>query len=355
MGGRPPLPVRIARPIISVDGHDNDVLSSGLLHLLIVETVNGVYECAATFNNWGPVGNSTQYLYFDRPTLDFGKQLQVRLAAAQFFSGRIRAIGSQFADVAPQLTVTAEDRFGDLRMTRRTRTFVNVTDSELFRLVASEHGLTADVSVVGPTHEVVAQLNQSDLEFIRGRARGIDVELWMDGATLHARTHVERSAGTLEMSLGSALRSFTVTADLASQRTKVGVSGWDVTTKAPIARTATESAISSELNGGVSGASILASAFGDRQESLARTVPLNTREAQAYAEALFRMSARKFITGRGVAEPNESLRVGGHVNLLGLGPLFSGTYYVTEARHSFDASIGMRTEFVVERPGLGRP
>ena len=355
MGVRPPLPLRVTRPIISVDGHDSDSLSSGLLRLLIVETVNGVYECAATFNNWGPAGIPTGFLYFDRRTLEFGKALQVRLATAQLFGGRIRALEAQFADGSPQFTVHAEDRFGDLRMTRRTRTFVNVTDADLLRLVASEYGLTADVDVAGPTYEVAAQLNESDLEFLRGRARCIDAELWVDSTTLHARLHEGRNTGALQMSLGAALRSFTVTADLALQRTSVGVSGWDVTTKAPIAREATESAISSELNGGASGASILPSAFGDRREALARTVPLNSREAQVYADAFFRMNARKFITGHGVADTNALLRVGAHIDLQGLGPLFSGTYYVTEARHIFDTTAGMWTEFVAERPGLGRP
>ena len=36
------------------------------------------------------------------------------------------------------------------------------------------------------------------------------------------------------------------------------------------------------------------------------------------------------------------------------GPLFSGKYYVCEVKHLFDGE-GLRTEFVAERPGLGKP
>ena len=349
-------PLLASRPVFSVDGQDRAPLSTGLLRLSILEKVSGIYRCESTFGNWGPVGNALGYLYFDRRTLEFGKVFQVTLQAAPLFDGRITALEAQFAeDGAPEITVRAKDGLEDLRMTRRTRTFANVSDADLVRQVASDHGLTAEVDAAGPTHEVVAQVNQSDLQFLRERVRSIDAELWMDGTTLHAQSHTRRDGGTLELSLGSALREFTVTADLDAQRTSLSVSGWDRASKSAIAQEATESAISGELSGGDSGASILRTAFGERGESLTDAVPLDSAEAQARAEALFRVRARQFVTGRGVADTNALLRVGAYVDLQELGPLFSGRYYVTEVHHVFDPTKGMRTGFVAERPGLGRP
>ena len=142
-------------------------------------------------------------------------------------------------------------------------------------------------------------------------------------------------------------------ADLASQRTSVTVNGWDVSSKAGIQFEATESAISPELNGDRSGISILQSAVGARKEALAHTVPLNSQEAQAVAESFFKMSARRFVVGRGVAETSSSLRVGTTVELRNLGPLFNGRYYVTEVVHLFDSVKGLRSEFCAERPGIG--
>jgi hypothetical protein len=34
--------------------------------------------------------------------------------------------------------------------------------------------------------------------------------------------------------------------------------------------------------------------------------------------------------------------------------LFSGKYYVSEVKHLFDGTRGMRTEFMAERAGLGK-
>ncbi len=66
------------------------------------------------------------------------------------------------------------------------------------------------------------------------------------------------------------------------------------------------------------------------------------------------MTARRFLTGRGVAQPDSRLRVGTYVQLQGLGPLFSGTYYLAEVRYLFDTLLGGRNELTVERAGLGQ-
>jgi phage protein D len=84
-------------------------------------------------------------------------------------------------------------------------------------------------------------------------------------------------------------------------------------------------------------------------------VPITQQEAQARADAYFRSIARRFVTAHGVAEPEPPLRVGTSAELTGLGPLFSGKYYVAGVRHVFDGAKGLRTEFAAERPGLGRP
>lgn len=347
--------IRAARPTIAIDGRDNDSLGEGLLTLQIVESVSGVYRCEALFGNWGTKNHSVGFLYFDRQLLEFGKGLKISVGSSVIFDGRITGLEANFPDGrAAELNVLAEDRFQDLRMTRRTRTFTSVSDSDVMTRIAGDHGLTANVDASGPTYNVLAQVNQSDLAFLRERARSIDAELWMDGSTLRAQSHARRNGGTVQLRYQRDLREFAVLSDLSGQRTSVFVNGWDVAGKAAIQHEATASAIAGELNGDASGPSILASAFGDRKEALAHTVPLAANEAQAEAEAFFRMSARRFVVGRGVAEADARIRVGSFVELQGLGPLFSGKYYVAEVRHVFDAR-GIRTEFTGERPGLGRP
>jgi uncharacterized protein len=339
---------------VNLGGQDNIALTEGLLSLLIAESTGGLYRCEALFGNWGTRNGQIDFLYFDRRSLDFGKSFKVKLGQDTLFDGKITGLEAHFPEGRPpQLAVLAEDRFQDLRMSRRTRVFTDVSDSDAFNRIAGDHGLTPNVSVTGPTHKVLAQVNQSDLAFMRERARSIDAELWMDGNTLNARSHANRNGGTLQMGFGNKLREFSVLADLSGQRTGVTVGGWDVAGKAGLKFEATESVIGGELGGDTGGASILSSAFGQRKETLAHTVPITSAEAQSAAESYFKMAARRFVIGRGVAQPNPKLRVGSYLKLDGLGPLFSGKYYVAEVQHIFDA-LGLRSEFVAERPGLGQ-
>lgn len=348
---------KASRPSVTVDGKDNPALTEGLLSLLIVEDTNGLYRCEATFGNWGTKNGRVDFLYFDRKTLEFGKPFIVKLAGSStsLFEGRIMALEGHFAAKdAPQITVLAEDRFQDLRMTQRTRGFDDMSDANIISRVAADHGLTAKVNLHGPTYKFVAQVNQSDLAFARERARVVDGELWMEGNNLHAQPRSRRNGGTFTLKYQQNLREFTVMADLARQRTSVSVSGWNVASKNAINYEAGVAALGGELNGDTSGASLLSSALGDRKEAVVHTVPVTVDEARAEAEAIFKMTARQFVRGHGVADTDPAIAVGNFVDLQGLGPLFSGKYYLSAVQHIFNSTSGLRTEFTAERPGLGR-
>ena len=347
--------VEASRPTLTVGGQHRPALEQGLLEMLVAEDVTGLFRCEARFGNWGEINGTTGFLYFDRAVLDFGKPFVVKIGDAQVFDGRIMGLEAEFPDGrAAELTVLAEDRLQDLRMTRRTRTFADLDDAGVIRQIAGDHGLTANVSLQGPTHKVLAQVNQSDLAFVRERARSLGAELWMEGSALHVKPRANRTGTPLRMTHGKELREFSVLSDLARQRTAVSVTGWDVAGKQAVKYDATDQVVQGELEQGTSGAKLLREKIGERKDTFAHMVPMTSREAQDRAEAAFRAQARRFLTARGVAEPNGRLRVGAHVDLQGLGPMFSGKYYVAEVTHVFDGKKGIRTEFKAERAGLGR-
>ena len=56
----------------------------------------------------------------------------------------------------------------------------------------------------------------------------------------------------------------------------------------------------------------------------------------------------------GIAQGNAKLAVGAYVDLEGLGPLFSGKYYLASVKHTFSGTAGFLTEFTGERSGIGK-
>jgi phage protein D len=348
-----------SRPNLTVDGQPVPGLAEGLLSLAVEETTAGLFCCTATFGNWGSGPDGVGFLYFDRQVFDFGRALAVEMGAgstqAPAFEGRITALEGRYPrQQPPQLEVLAEDRCQDLRMVRRTRTFEDQSDEDVFTAIAGEHGLRPEIDVDGPTHKTLAQVNQSDLAFLRERARAIDAEVWVEGTSLFAQARSRRKAAAeVTLTYGQELREMTACADLAHQRTRLAVGGWDVAAKEAIVEETGEEAISGELAGGLSGGAVLARAFGERAERIVHTVPLSGEEARAEAAACYRAAARRFLAAEGIAGGDARIKVATQVILQGLGPLFNGPWYVTAVRHSFDNQNGFRTRFCCERPGLG--
>lgn len=351
----------VSTPLISLSGQADADLTNNLLSLATEETVVGMAWCEARFNNYGYPSSSSDsnYLYLGRDRIDFGTRIGVTFRTGdqtrQAFTGKVSAIQADYpgGDQA-QLLVFAEDGLQAFRLTRRTRSFEDSSTADIASQLAGEYGLTPAVDLDGPTRAVVTQVNQSDLAFLRSLARADNGEVWLDGTSLHVSARPDRDGGSFDLSYGGGdLLSLSVRADLAGQCTQLTVAGWDVAGKDPIAMSADASALGGELNGDTSGATILSAAFGDREETIVRAAPLNSRDADALAHAAYLERARRFVCGTGLTHGTALMRVGSRVTLSGLGGMFDGSYYVSRARHMFDTAEGYRTEFDVERPGIG--
>jgi phage protein D len=350
-----PGAIASARPGFMVGARPAPRLDAGLVRLVCGENEAGLSHCEAEFSNWGEHQGATGFIWFDRGTLDFGRDFALTIGSVTVFDGRVMAIEGRFpAQAPPTVVVRAEDRLQDLRMTRRTRCFERMRDADIVRRIAGDHGMSADTDLDTPACAVVTQINQSDLAFLRQRALLADADVWIEGKTLFVHRRGARTRAGLELVHGARLRQFTVAADLAHQRTAVVCGGWDVGAKSAIAAEAGAATLAGETSAGLGGPDVLRQALGERKDAVAHCVPCDEAIARGIAAAHLRAMARRFVRGRGTADADARVHVGRRITLSGLGPLFSGAYDVVESCHRFDTAVGLRSEFVVERPWIGR-
>jgi phage protein D len=346
-----------ARPSFELGGSESAELTDHVLSLVVAETADGLARCELVVGNWS--GTSEHgYLFNQRDVVDFGSELTVRIGdgdrAGRVFQGRVTGIEAHYpAARPPEIVFLAEDHLQDLRMTRRTRTFEDASDADVIRDVVSAHGLTPQIDIDGPTHKHVAQLNLSDLAFVRDRARVADADVWIDGSTVHVVARARRRSETVTLTFARDLYEASVLADLAGQRSKVVVAGWDVAAKEAIAAEAAIDAVRSEIGQDTAGVDLLEQKLGARTETLVHTAPATTAAAQACADAELRARSRRFLVATGRSEGDSRLRVGARVRLAGLGRSFSGAYTLVEVEHTFDGRLGYHTRFRAERPGIG--
>ena len=350
------IPLHSARPALAIDGRPADDLAAALNDLRVENRSDGLAHSELTFGNWGLRNGVNDYTLFTRDRLEFGKRIEVSLSGQRVFAGRIMALEGRFPHGGiPEFAVFAEDRLQDLRMKRRSRIFEQQSDADVARQLAGEHGLQATIDLPGPTHALLAQVNQSDLAFLRQRALAAGGDLWLADDTLHVVRRPARPGATIELAYGSTLLGFEVRADLALQRSRLTVSGWSPADKQAISESATASVLSGEAGAGDSGAALVETALGARADTVAHLNPSDASEARAVAENWLRQIGRRFVVGRGKASPDARLKPGARVELSGLGPLFNGSYTVSEVCHRFDLAEGLRSVFTVERPAIGRP
>lgn len=269
----------VSTPVLTVSGTAKPDVAANLIAMTVEETIVGMYSCEIRLGNFGFDNGAPGYVYLHRDVLDFGTPIAVTVGppagSRQIFAGKISALQADYpAGEQAQLLIFAEDGLQDLRLTRRTRTFEDMSTEDIATQIASEHGLTAATYLDGPTRKVSAQLNQSDLAFLRSLARRDDAELWLDGTSINLLRRPDRAGTAINLTYGAELLSFSVRADLADQCSTLGVTGWDVSAKDAISETADSSALGSELaTGDTAGASVLATAFAPRTEYLVRTAP----------------------------------------------------------------------------------
>lgn len=349
-------------PTFWVGGSERIALARDAVDVLVEETGAGMKRLALTLDAIGPQrgARDEQLLYMDGDILDFGAEIKVAMGRASqqltIFTGKISAISLLMEQGnGPKVQVFAEDKLMELRMARRFKTYENVSDADLVQQIASQHGLRASADAAGPTMKMVQQWNQSDLAFLRDRARRLAADVWIDDGTLHMATRDRRTANRLTLIQGNDLVAIDVRADLAHQRSKVKVGGFDAAGKDAIDEAADAGAIRAEAGSGRSGIDILAPALGERTSHHVRDVPLKDDQARAWGKAALLRRARRFVTAHGITIGTPAMTVGSVLKLERIGKLFEGDgYYVTRVSHTFDTVVGYRTAFEAERPWLGR-
>jgi phage protein D len=353
-------PLTVVAPVFTVAGEVVRELARDCTRLEVCEGIEGLRTMQACFLavGGGALGAQQQLLHLDGSTVDLGSAVKVALGPDHqrrfVFDGQVSGIELILGDGdAPVVAVHAEDALMRLRMTRRMRTYSQVTDAEIAETLAGEHGLQADVDADGPRYDVVQQANQSDLAFLRERARLLQAELWCTGRTLHFRSRAARQGTEVTLVRGSELLSARLVADLAHQRSEVVVTGWDAGLKELIDERAGPDVVEAEVSGGRTGARLVSTALGDSTTLRVREAALTAEEADAWARAEMLRRGRRFVCVTGTTNGTPDLVVGSRLTLRLVGGPFEGAgYYVSQVRHTFDLRYGFRTRFEAERATL---
>lgn len=285
------------------------------------------------------------------------------------------------ASGAPTLNVRGLNVLHQLRRKQYSNTWNSKRDSEIAQNLGTLKDNTLPTSdkrriplpVVIDTNAlqgeealpVVHEDNQYDIDFLLTRARRLGYVVYIREGDPQSRNPKERERHLYfgpsdgrgpgirdvmyRLKWGASLVDFKPTLTTANQIKSVTVNGWD---------RARQRAISVKVSLGDRGATVnrdlhnLISAC-DAREEIVVDRPVHTeREAREAARAILGDQLKEIVKASATCIGLPDLRAGRRVVIEGLGPRFSGTYFVTDTTHSFNDS-GYITKFNARREQEG--
>jgi phage protein D len=322
-----------------------------LIEVSVLQDVSAPGMFAVRLMNWDL--DKLQFTWSDDPLFAEGGEVEVLMGYADdlapVFSGEVTGLEPEFqASEAPTVTIRGYDRRHRLMRGRKSRSFIQVKDSDIAAQVAQEAGLTPEAEDTQVTLEYVLQHNQTDLEFLEERARRIGFEVWVDGKTLFFRPRPVDESEVLTLHLEEDLLEFFPRASTVGLAGAAEARGWGVKDKEALLGKAAAADAGSTMGGKTLGVEV-AEQFG---EAVAASVdrPVNSQgEADQIALGLMKEMALSYVTGEGVAVGRADLKAGTVVKIDGCGQRFSGLYYLASVRHTYSTRRGYRTAFTVRR------
>lgn len=307
-----------------------------------------------------------------RANLRFGSRVVVSATAdgdgtqTPVVTGEITAFEQETDGTGTWTIVRGYDPTHRLCRGRRTRTFVDTTDADIVRQIASAAGLEIGrLDSDGCTYEHVSQANLTDWEFLRARAHETGHELAAVGGKLEWRTPTESTdapsgsddlfapSQPYQLLLGRELLRFKPRVTAAEQVGEVQVRGWDPAQKRAVVGSARPNTTSARV--GVTPEQ-LASTFSAAPYVVVDRPVTNQSDADGVAAAVAEQIAGAHAEADGIAVGDPRLTPGTAVCIGSVGWPHDGSYVLSAARHVYDET-GYRTEITVsgrqERSLLG--
>ncbi|GAB1644645.1 phage baseplate assembly protein V [Krasilnikovia sp. MM14-A1259] len=317
--------------------------------------------------------------------------------AKKLIAGEVTSIEAVCAELNVYTVVRGYEQAHRLQRARRTRTFVNSSDSDAVRKVAQDARVRiGTIDSTATTHDHLAQVAQTDWDFIKQRAREVGYETGVvDGEFFFRKPPGMPSAGGLlgaiadlaglgkpKLTFKDNLLTFLPRVTGANLTTDVEVRFWDPVQAKAVTKTTTVRSGTAKLSkkpDELAGAFGLANPLGVSLPAIPGLPDLGVapsasayavvdrpvatgsgadRAAEELANGLAEHVGSSFAEAEGYALGSPDLQAGAQVEVAGVPAAFAGTWTISNARHVFDeAEGGYRTRFFVsgrqERSLLG--
>jgi phage protein D len=354
------LPHNVVRDILQLTYHDN------------IKEIDGF---DMTVNNWDTTSRDFKYIGSNSESRLFDpcKKVEVLMGYSgrleTMCQGHIKTLEPNFPTAGgPTLSVRGANLLDSFRKKQNTRVWQRkegVRDSE----IALDIGYLADTATgkervkitisdtakqAEPLLDYVAQENQYDIDFLLSRARQRGYVITYDEVKkeIYFGPSDRNSTGqsvSYSLEWGKSLVDFKPTLTVSNQVKSVTVHGWNRNTKQKIEEKVSLDDPRFRQNKDIHR---VIQDCNPREEVVVDEPVFTPQQARARAFAILSDRAKDAVKATGTTVGLPKLRAGVLVEIAGIGPRFSGQYFVTETNHTM-GSGGYTTRFTARREDKG--
>ena len=258
------------------------------------------------------------------------------------------------------LVVECRDKAVKMTVGRKNANYIDQTDSDVIGKLISAHGLSGDVSATTVQNKELVQFYCSDWDFMLTRADANGLLLVANDGKLAVKPPETSAEPTLKVTYGQDLIEFQAELDARAQYAAAQAVSWDMKTQAAIVGTEAKPA-ALNAQGDIDSAT-LAQVLGLASYRLQTAAPTTKEALTEWAKAQQLKSGLSRIRGRMKFQGSAKAKVGGLIELEGVGKRFSGKVFVSAVTHEIrdgdwvtEAQFGLSPQWFTERPDVGAP
>lgn len=287
-------------------------------------------------------------------TLNVGAEVKLYMGSETpelMMAGEITVIEPRLTDYSSEIEVRGFDKLHRLKLGRKTKTYLEMKDSDLVSELAGAWGLQVEADPTTAMHPHIFQNNVSDYEFLKERAMRLRYEIKVEDKKLLFKKAGESVSPELTLEYGVDFTVFSASYGIVYAGDQVDVKGWDYVKKEVIEASAKPGNEVSKMEAKETGAEMTKKTFVASSTALVNEMPVDKAEAEVLAEAEYNHHLVETVSANIQAGGNPAFRVSKTVQLSKLGS-FNGSYYIHKTTHTWGLTRVYTTDFQIRRTGL---
>jgi phage protein D len=336
-------------------------VASRLVEIVVDQAVDMADMCTIVIRNDDfSISDNEDYKPGSKVDIELGYE-EHGAKLTKCFQGEVTALKADFPRRGSMnVRIVGYTEYHRLMRGKHMRAWEQKSYSDIAKAIASECKLQAAVDPTQGQHEYVFQRNQTNLEFLLELAERVGYEVFCGEGKLFFRKPTPGGTKIRTLKKGELLLSFNPRTSISLLPTGVKVLSYDDGAVAQVSGEAKDSDAGPAMGGDDSGPKVSAK-VGPAIQVVTEQVFRKAADAKALAVALMQKACLDFVQADATVQGSADIRPGFVVEVQGVGPIFSGPYYVTRVVHDFlptgfSTRLGLRkTSISASKPAPAGP